>query len=212
MNKTDALENIKETWEDSELELGEKILRISNDFSEAGLDLGATAAYIHTTESELSAFLQLGEFDDEIIEKISKVNPPTTTWTILASASDEEIEHALDALQKGNTVSNLDDEYVYNTMIEVSGPSIEKKILNLNSDMIKTACKKGTDFHLLSESERKFMTSVAGQEKRGKVLSEKQINWLISILNKLIDNGAIVHNSIDGDQKTCDAILECMER
>lgn len=214
MNRTDALESIREIWGNEDLSLGEKIIHISEEFSASGLDVETTAAYIHTTESELSALLALGELDDELIELISKVNPPKTTWTILSSASDEEIRHALEVFDvyqhKNETTVDMADTYVYQAMIEVSGPTVEQKVANLTGDEIKHALKKGEDFNAINDKEARFLKGVAAQKKMGKVLSEKQIAWLISILNKMIEKNAITHESIDGDQDICDKILDAV--
>lgn len=217
MNKTDALEAIREVWNDENASLGDKIIKISTEFYASGLDVESTAAYIHTTDSELAALLSLGEFDDELIELISKVNPPKTTWTILSCASEEEARHALLEYEKyqqekGTVVSDDADAYFYQSMIEVSGPTIEQKVSSLSADAIKHAMKKGEDFNALKDKEIQFLKSVSSQKKRGKVLSEKQINWLISILETIIAKGAITHNSIDGDQEICDEILDAMEK
>lgn len=215
MNKAEALENIKSVWEDNAVPLGEKIIRISSEFYSAGLDVAGTASYIHTTESELDAFLALSEFEDSIIEKLSIADPPKTTWTILASASDDEIEHAIEAIneikEKSGDSSDATDEYVFNSMIEISGPTKEQKVANLSGDTIRVVLKKGQDFRLLTDYDSKFLNSIAAQKKRGKVLSEKQTNYLIKVLVKLIEGGAIQHGSIDGDQEICEEILKAME-
>lgn len=101
MEKVDALEKIKELWWDSDITLGEKIVQISNEFYTVGLDLPTTAAFIKATPVELDSMLALGGLDDEMIEMISKANPPKTTWQLIANASDEEIVQALNALSAG---------------------------------------------------------------------------------------------------------------
>ena len=53
---------------------------------------------------------------------------------------------------------------------------------------------------------------MAGQKKRGKVLSEKQIIVVKSILNSLADNKVIQRDSIDGDQELCDKVLDAIDR
>lgn len=217
MNKTNALESIKEIWDRQSASLGEKILKISTEFSASGLDVESTAAYIHTTESELSALLSLGEFDDELIELISKVNPPKTTWTILACASEEEAKHALNDYakyqqEKGAAVADEADRYFYQSMIEASGPTREQKVSELSANAIKHALKKGEEFNALNEKEVKFLKSISAQKKIGKVWTEKQIKWLMAILDTIIAKGAITHDSIDGDQKICDMILNAMEK
>ena len=55
------------------------------------------------------------------------------------------------------------------------------------------------------------MNSVAGQKKRGKVLSDKQLTILIDILNKLADNKIIQRKSIDGDIELCNKVLDAIE-
>ncbi|MBP5440168.1 MAG: hypothetical protein J6Y14_04545 [Fibrobacter sp.] len=217
MNKTDALESIKEIWNNESASLGEKILKISTEFYASGLDVESTAAYVHTTESELAALLSLGEFDDELIGLISKVNPPKTTWTILSCASEEEARHALVEYskyqqEKGEPVADDADKYFYQSMIGISGPTIEQKVSGLSASAIKHALKKGEDFNALNDKEVRFLKSISAQKKIGKVLSEKQINWLIAIFNKIITKGAIARNSIDGDQEICDKILDAMEK
>ena len=215
MNKTDALETIKEAWDNEELSLGDKIIQISTAFYAAGLDISGTSAYIQTTESELNTLLELSEFDDDIIEAISRVNPPKTTWTVLSSASDEEVEHALKLLDGNERVgkrADSSDELIYYAMMEVSGPTVDQKVGNLSGDLLKHALKKGEDFGALTDWEKKFLKNVAGQKKRGKVLSEKQTVHLVKILNKLVDGNVIKHDSIDGDQDICDEILEALER
>lgn len=216
MNKANALESIKEIWDSQSASLGDKILKISTEFSASGLDTESTAAYIHTTESELSALLSLGEFDEDLIELISKINPPKTAWTILACASEEEARHALNDYarhqqEKGSTVADEADRYFYQSMIEISGPTREQKISELSANVIKHALKKGEEFNALNEKEAKFLKSISAQKKIGKVLSEKQVKWLKSILETIIAKGAITRNSIDGDQEICDLILNAME-
>ena len=118
----------------------------------------------------------------------------------------------LDARGQEGKRADSPDELVYYAMIEVSGPTVEQKVGNLSGDTLKHALKKGTDFGALSDWDTKFLKSIAAQKKRGKVLSEKQINSLTRILSKLVDNDVIKHDSIDGDQDICDEILEALER
>lgn len=95
MNKVEALDQIKTNWEDKDIKLGDKISSISDLFYSEGLDLSGTAAFIKATPSELEALLSLGALNSEILDMISDVNPPKTTWTMLGNASDEEIIEAL---------------------------------------------------------------------------------------------------------------------
>lgn len=216
MDRIEALEEIKRVWDDKNVDLGEKILTISTAFHSAGLNLATTAAYIKATPIELDSLLALGELDDDIISTIARVNPPKTTWTMLASASDEEIEKALKALELGKGKTQPEgahytaSEFVYQTMMEISGPTMEQKVASLSGDDLKHALKKGEDFNILNDWEKKFLKSVAAQKKRGKVPTDKQVASLIKALMGLVTKGAIVRNSIDGDQEICDRILDAL--
>lgn len=217
MDKIEALENIKMAWEDPSISLEKRIIDISTDFHSAGLDLATTAAFIKSTPAELETLLALGELEDEIIEMISEVNPPNTTWTMLAEASDDEIKQALQSI-KENRESLYDDnadytvsEFVFQKMMEVSGPTIEQKVGSLSGDDIKHAFKKGVDFDALNDWQKKFMKNIGTQRKMGKTLSDKQIGSLINTLTVLVDKGAISRASIDGDQDICDRILDALE-
>lgn len=214
MDKFQALDHINTTWNDSNIPLGEKILTVSNAFYAVGLDLSTTAAYINATPAELDALLSMGGLDEDIIELISKVNPPKTAWSLLASASDDEVRQALDALAgnkggKGVSHSTI-SEFVYQQMIEVTGPTTETLVGMLSGFELGHALKKGQDFNAFSEWENKFMKSIVAQKKRGKTLSNKQLVQVLKILSNIADKGVIKRNSIDGDKEICDKILDAI--
>lgn len=218
MDKLNALESIKQIWIDPQVELGEKILNISDAYYSTGLDLATTASYIHATPSELDALLSMGQFDGEIIQKISDANPPKTAWTFLSNATDEEVEQALISYKANNlekesksTQSYL-GESVYYAMVDFSGPTVYQRVATLPGDTIKHALKKGIDFDIFSDWQKKFLTSLAQQKKRGKTLTDKQIKKLVECLILLVDKDAISRNSIDGDQAICDEILDALDR
>ena len=218
MDKISALENIYETWNDTELSLADKIIGVSSDFYSAGLDLATTAAFIKATPAELETLLGLSGLDDDIIELISEVNPPNTTWTMIMEASDEEIRQALVSLRsnRGNSYGKeancTASEFVFQKMLEVSGPTIEQKVGSLSGDDLKHALKKGLDFDILNDWQKKFIKSVAAQRKMGRTLTDKQVNSLKDALSIMVDKGAITKNSLDGDQDICDRILDALEK
>ena len=218
MDKVDALEKIKELWWDSNITLGEKIVQISNEFYTVGLDLPTTAAFIKATPVELDSILALGGLDDEMIEIISKVDPPRTTWQLIANASNEEIVQALDALSAGKKGPKTSEnntsvsEFVYQKMREVAGPTPEQLLARLTGSEIAKVRKKGESFNALSNWDIKFLKSVASLVSRDKELSEKQLAMLHRIFTKLADKGVIVRNSIDGDQELCDKVLDALGR
>ena len=216
MNRIEALEIIKETW-NADCSLKDKIIIISTNFYASGLDLASTAAYIKATPIELDLLLSLSELNDDIIDLLSEVNPPKTTWTMLVSANEKEIYEALRALQKNEKKSDKNNsnytfsEFVYQKMLEVSGPTVEQKVSKITGKDLLYLHKKATDYGVLNTWQSNFLRSVANQKKMGKVLSEKQITNLIKILKELIDKNVIKKDSIDGDQEICDMIMEALK-
>lgn len=216
MDKLEALEKINSIWHDPLLPLGEKILTISNDFYSVGLDLSTTAAFIKATPAELDALLSLGGLDDDTIELISTVDPPKTTWPLLANASDEEIKQALEALRKNRcTVRSSHSavsEFVYQQMIEVTGPTPEQLLGMLTGAELGHVYKKAQDFNALSDYENKFMKSIVAQKKIGRTLTNKQLITIMKILDGVAEQGVIKRDSIDGDRDICDKILDILGR
>lgn len=218
MDKLIALDNINKIWNDIEINLDEKIKGISSNFYAAGLDLSGTANYIKATQAELDSLLLLSELEDEIIKKISDINPPKTTWMLLANASNEEIDEALNSLDRSalEDVEKKEDfalsEYVFKKMVAINGPTIEEKVLAISCDDLKHVLKKGEDYKKLNEWSKRFLKNISALKKKGKDISGKQINCLIKILNELADEGVIKRDSIDGDQPICNHILDALER
>lgn len=216
MNKIEALEKIKETWNNPDIKLSKKITDISNVFYSIGLDLPGTAAYIKATPAELDALLALGGLNEDLIELISEVNPPKTTWTLLANAGDEEIKQALNVIGDNKTSESHAgiglSGFVYQQMLEVAGPSPERRVGLLTGEELRKIRKKGEDFNILTDWEIRFLKSIASQKKMGKTLSQKQLNRLLELLNNLADKGAIKRDSIDGDQELCNKVLDAIGR
>lgn len=212
MNKVEALENIKNVWNDKNIILGEKIEKISSYFYSTGLDLLSTASFIKATPSELDALLSLSELDEDLINRISLINPPKTTWIMLANASHEEIEEALKVMEKNLHPKILYSELVYKSMIDIAGSTPEQKVNKLKAGEIKRIREKAEQYKMLSAREINFLKSIASQKGRKATLSEKQISWFLSILNKLVDANVFSKNSMDDDQELCDKVLECLGR
>lgn len=214
MDRFEALERIKRTWNDESIPLGEKILTISNDFYAVGLDLPTTAAYVKATPAEFDALLSLGGLEDSLIELISTVNPPKTTWSLLANANEEEAKMALDALLNNKTLkvskNSTVSEFVFQKMIEIAEPTTEQRVGMLSGIELEHILKKGQDFNAYSEWENKFMKSIVAQKKRGKTLSDKQLIQVLKILKNVAEKGVIKRDSIDGDKDICDKILNAI--
>jgi hypothetical protein len=212
MDKIDILDLIKKVWENEDLSLEEKIIKISDAYYSVGLDIATTANYIKATPSEFDAFISLSSLDGDLIRMISEANPPKTTWPLLASGNDDEIKKALEALSTSSRPKNESiSEFVFQQMIEIAGETPEQIISQLTGDNLFYLANKAKDFNM-EDKRIKFLYSVAGQKKRGKVLSERQIEVVISILNDLADNNVIQRNSIDGDKELCDKVLDAIGR
>ena len=212
MDKLEALEIIKGAWGNNDLSLEEKIVKISDSYYSVGLDIATTATFIKATPAEFYAFLSLSNLDDDIIKLISEANPPKTTWQLLASGSDDEIKKALSALSSSNLKNESFSEFIYQQMIEVAGETPEQKISQLTGADLFYLANKAKSFSSVNQNMLKYLNSFAGQKTRGKVLSEKQISFLIDILNNLADNNVIQRNSIDGDEDLCDKVLDALDR
>ncbi|MBR6438838.1 MAG: hypothetical protein IKS65_06640 [Bacteroidales bacterium] len=212
MEKIDVLVIIKKTWDNEDLSLEDKIITISDAFYSVGLDIATTANYIKATPAEFDAFLSLSNLDDDIIRMISEANPPKTTWPLLASGNDDEIKKALEALTTPSRPKNESiSEYVFQQMIEIAGDTPDQIISQLTGDDLFYLANKAKNFNM-EDKKIKFLYSVAGQKKRGKVLSEKQIEVVISIFKDLADNNVIQRNSIDNDKELCDKVLDAIDR
>lgn len=216
MDKVNALQTIQSYWDNKDASFAEKVVNISESFYSAGLDLSTTAAFIKATPSELDALLSLGELDDEAIELLSNLDPPKTTWAILSNASEKELNEAIKVLseKKDNNwdTDHAISEYIFNRMRAVSEPTVESKISMIPGGVLMHFKSKGEDFKAINKWTRDFLNSIYFQKKKGKELSEKQINALINILNELADRGVIKRNSIDGDQNECDLVLDALGR
>lgn len=213
MDKIDALELIRKTWGAESLSLGEKIITISEAFYSVGLDIATTANFIKTTPAELYAFLSLSNLNEDMIRLISDANPPKTTWPLLSSGNDDEIKKALSALLDTSRLKNESvSEFIYQQMIEVAGFTSEQLLSQLTGGEMFALAKKAKNFMAVNPNTIKFLNSLAGQKKRGKALSDKQIAALKDILNNLADNKVIQRNSIDGDEELCDKVLDAINR
>lgn len=217
MNRLEALESIKRTWNDPDIPLDERALSVSADFYSTGLELDTTAAYINATPSELEALLGLGGLDDDLLKEVASLNPPRTAWTFLNGATEDEVKRSLAALSEergaGSKRRPMDvGELMYRSMVEVAEPTPEQKVSGLSGADIKHAYNKAVQYKANNTFMDKFMKSVAGARTRGKTLTAKQSAKLFELLNQIVDAGAIARDSIDGDADICDRILDALGR
>lgn len=215
VSKVDALMRMSRYWCDTGLTLHEKVSRISEEYYSAGLTLESTAAYIGATPSELDALLSLSELEDEVLRKISEVHAPITTWMMLASANDDELEAALREMVEERKRTPTNDESIdsrlFSAMIQVSGPTQEQLLSTLPCDIILTMANRAESFKVLTPKNLKALKSFGYYRKRGKTLTNKQVSYLRSILTQLVDADVIAHECLDDDREACEHVLKLLE-
>lgn len=213
MNRFQALEEVKGAWLDAQMPLGERVTAICDAYYGSSLDLVGTATYIGSTPAELSVMLTLGGKSDEVIEALSRANPPITACTVLAEATEEDIIRALkgyssEARRKSGLMSG---EFVYNSIIEVVGPTVEMKVASLSGSDIAAARKKGKAYGKLNDWADKFLGNIAARRRSGQQLTDKQTKKLEETLRNLCNEQVFTRNSLDKDQELCDRILDALE-
>lgn len=214
MSKVDSLYNIKRIWKDESLSLYDKVTTIADEYYSSNLDLAGTAEFIGATPSELDSLLSLSELEDDMLRRVSDAKPPITTWMILANASKEEFEAAIQEIGGARVSEEVTEslgERLYAAMIHATGPTTEQALSSLPPDVIYAMAKRAEEFKALPARELKVLKSFGGQRKRGKVLSEKQVSWMKSMFERMVEAKAIARDGIDADQEMCDVVLEALE-
>lgn len=216
MGKVESLLRIQELWSDTSLSLRSKATDIAEEYYSAGLTLDATSAYIGATPSELDSLLALSELDDDLLQMVSDANPPITAWMILANANGEEIQAAVKEMSGGRNRRRPEDvdsieERLFSAMIQVSGPTQEQVLSTLPYEVIGAMAKRAEAYKALTPRNLKALKSFASWRRRGKTLTEKQTNYLKSILMQLVDAEVVKRDGIDKDQEYCVAVLDALE-
>lgn len=211
-NKPFALDAIEKTWK-SNFPLGEKIKAISSEYSAAGLDLESAAMRIKASNSEFEALLTLSNQSDEILDLLSRVNPPKNLWLILACANEEELKFALRTIMEGSDAhKQISTKSFYDLIVTKDGPTEAQRLEKLDPSVIKYFAEKGDKYWILNEKEYGFMSkNVTYSLKHNRPLSERQMKWFRDILKKLVQNRVISTNSQDGDQEQCNMVLKALD-
>lgn len=214
MSKFESLERIKGLWKDTSLSLFDKVSAISDEYYSENLDLAGTAEFIGATPSELDSLLSLSELDEEMLRQVSDANPPITTWMILANASDEEFQAAIQTIsgnENGAKTAESLGERLYTVMIQAAGPTPDQALANLTPDVLFAMAKRAESFKATSPKNIKALKSFGSWRRRGKCLTEGQVKYLRGILDQMIGCGAIKRDGIDSDQEMCDIVLDILE-
>lgn len=117
------------------------------------------------------------------------------------------------ALSASSSLKNESvSEFIYQQMIEVAGETPEQLVSQFTGGELYYLANKAKNFNSVNQKKLDFLNSLAGQKKRGKVLSEKQLAALIDLLSYLADNNVIQRDSIDGDKELCNKVLDAIGR
>ena len=192
-----------------ELSFDAWIIRVSECYFRASIGLKFAAKHLEVRPAELQAALNLAILDEEDLALLAGFELPKTTWFSFASASTEALKAAVDALQSadsGQSPSSL----VQGVIREISGPTSLERISTLSSEVFGHASRKAENYDLLNPKARSALKSFQSRIRTGRGLTPSQAAYAKSLLKQLVDGGAIVRNSGDGDQAICDQILDAI--
>jgi len=186
------------------------IMDVSDAFYRSKLNVGFASDILGVRLAELQAALALAVLDEEELALLAQVIPPKTTWFSLATASADELNAAVGALQKFDNESPF--KKVEKAIRAIAGPSSLERVGALTSEAFEHAAKKAKNYELLSEKSRNVLKSFARNQRTGKGLTTKQAAYAKDLLQQLADEGAIVRESRDNDVRICDLILDAIGR
>lgn len=189
--------------------LEEWVNGVSQQYYEARMGLRLSSAVANCDPAELQAVLNLATLDEVELSKISASNPPITTWFQLAGGNLEEIEAALEALKLTEPGESRID-VVHRAFERVSGPSVETRVISLDSTVLDFAVKKGLGYSVYNDKQLKAIKDFARKKKSGQTFTAPQVAFLTSLLMMLTESGAVSRDSPDDDQDLCDQILDAV--
>jgi hypothetical protein len=185
------------------------IMDVSEFYFRSGIGIKIASQILGIQPAELQAALNLATLEEEELALLATLNPPKTTWFTLAAASPEEIRQALEALksvQAGQSPFSL----VEAAIREIHGPSTMENIAGLSAEAFGHAAKKATVYRVLTEKHIKALKSWQTRVRTGRPLTPPQMSYAEGLLRELVEQGAIVRNSQDGDKEICDQILDAL--
>jgi hypothetical protein len=200
---------LKTAWENRELSFDQWLIDLSAAFFNAGGNLKIAAIALDTRPAALQAALTLASLPEEDLALLAGHNPPPTTWFSLASASSDAIRAAISALENQST--DYSPASIVDAVIrDLLGPNIYERISGLPSQAFSHAAKKAESYGLLTDKTRGALKGFHKSRTAGKTLTVKQIAYAKDLLEQLVQGGAIVRNSRDGDKELCDQILDAL--
>lgn len=185
------------------------IMDVSEFYFRSGIGIKMASQILGIQPAELQAALNLATLEEEELALLATLNPPKTTWFTLAAASPEEIRQALEALKTAH-VGQSPFSLVEAAIKEIQGPSAMEKIAGLSAEAFGHAAKKATVYKLLNDKHIKALKSWQTRVRTGRPLTPPQMSYAEGLLRELVEQGAIVRNSQDGDKEICDQILDAL--
>jgi hypothetical protein len=188
------------------------IQQVSRGYYEAHLTLERAARLVRSTPAEVEAALKLATLEEDL-GLLGTRMPPMTTWFLLAEATHDGLVAAVKALEEWEQQRPPKDppsRVVIEARLEAEGPSTDARVATLDAKVFSHLAGKARQYELLSPKARKFLVDVSKRRRGGQPLTPRQTAWATSLLRELIDGGAVRPDSPDGDQPTCDAVLEVM--
>lgn len=202
----EPLEALVAAWNDETLVLGQRARALSRYFTQSRLTLEGAARFLDAPPAELEALMDLAMLGDEDLVRLSKANPPKTTWLFFAEADQEEVAAGIRALDSSDS-DEVAAQRVYDAMRQVGGPTLDDRIAGISGATLGHMAKKAKDYDVLSKSGRGILVSCAKRKQVGRAPSEKQLEALKGILTELVEREVIRADSPDGDQEQCDEVL-----
>jgi hypothetical protein len=204
---------IVEAWsERKNLTIADWVRKVSDIFANSQSSVIATARVLKINPAELFAVLNLATLEEQSLNKVSEYNPPTTTWLSLSKADAMGIEAALEALEVSRREKSKASpcQLVDDAIERVGGGGPTSRVAKLDSKAVLHAAKKAEDYSALTPKSRAALKRFGSMRKTGKLLTPKQIGYMQSMLEDLVNRGVIRRNSPDGDKELCNQILDAV--
>lgn len=206
----EPIEALAAAWTDGDLGLGQLARAVSRYYTQSRLTMEGAARYLDASPAEFEALLGLATLDDDDLIRLSAVNPPKTTWLFFADAEAVEIEAGLKALGLDSPTDAMAAQRVYDAMRKVGSPTLDDRVAAISGATLGHLATKAKQYGTLSPKAVKFLGSVASRKRLGNPLTEKQLEWLKSVLHDLVEQNVIRRESPDGDQDACDEVLAAL--
>jgi hypothetical protein len=200
-----------EAWNSDRAPFHQWVRNVSKSFFGSHLRLEGAARWVKTTPAEMAAVLQLATMDDDALELLSVKVPPKTTWFAFADTGLEGVRAGLEVLQKiPKGVSSY--KLVADAITRVAGPGPSDRIAKLPGGVLVQMGNKAEQYGALGKKGFSALKSMGIQKKNGRTLTPRQVAFVHSLLEQLVDAGIVRRNSQDGDQSACDAVLDALAR